>query len=324
MSPNPRVLVVDDEAPLAGAIAEYLRREGFVVTVTHDGISAVTMARRDEPDLIILDLMLPGIDGIEVCRQVRQFSSAYVIMLTARDGELDKVLGLSMGADDYLVKPFVFDELLARIGAVSRRVGASAGLTGADLQIDPASRRVTRDGREIRLTAQEFSLLRTLAEMENLRKRTEREVADARTYGVTGFARDILTVADNMHRAMSALDDELRSTAGESLKGLLDGVELTERELLNVLEKHGVKKLEPLKQKFDPNRHQAMYEIEDASVPSGTVLQVVQSGYVIGDRVLRPALVGVAKGGPKAAANPAAPPRSTYSAALWCPARWHP
>src|SRR3954470_25066424 len=86
-------------------------------------------------------------------------------------------------------------------------------------------------------------LLRTLAEMENLRKRTEREVADARVYGVTNFARDILTVADNMHRAMSALDDELRSTAGESLKGLLDGVELTERELLNVLEKHGVKKL---------------------------------------------------------------------------------
>lgn len=153
-------------------------------------------------------------------------------------------------------------------------------------------------------------LLRTLAEMENLRKRTEREVADARTYGVTTFARDILNVADNMHRAMAALDDELRATAGESLKGLLDGVELTERELLNVLEKHGVKKIEPLKQKFDPNRHQAMYEIEDASVPLGTVLQVVQAGYTIGDRVLRPALVGVSKGGPKAtaAAAPAEPP----------------
>lgn len=151
-------------------------------------------------------------------------------------------------------------------------------------------------------------LLRTLAEMENLRKRTEREVADARTYGVTNFARDILTVADNMHRAMAALDDELRSTAGESLKGLLDGVELTERELLNVLEKHGVKKLDPLKQKFDPNRHQAMYEIEDVSVPSGTVVQVVQAGYTIGDRVLRPALVAVSKGGPKATAASAEPP----------------
>jgi len=148
-------------------------------------------------------------------------------------------------------------------------------------------------------------LLRTLAEMENLRKRTEREVADARTYGVTTFARDILTVADNMHRAMAALDGELRATADAGLKNLLDGVELTERELLNVLEKHGVKKIEPQGQKFDPNRHQAMYEIDDASVPSGTVVQVVQAGYTIGERVLRPALVGVAKGGakPAAAAN---------------------
>jgi molecular chaperone GrpE len=152
-------------------------------------------------------------------------------------------------------------------------------------------------------------LLRTLAEMENLRKRTEREVADARTYGVTTFARDILTVADNMHRAMAALDGELRATADASLKNLLDGVELTERELLNVLEKHGVKKLEPQGQKFDPNRHQAMYEIDDASVPSGTVVQVVQAGYTIGERVLRPALVAVSKGGPKAAAAaPAEPP----------------
>jgi molecular chaperone GrpE len=143
-------------------------------------------------------------------------------------------------------------------------------------------------------------LLRTLAEMENLRKRTEREVADARTYGVTSFARDILTVADNMHRAMQALDDELRTKADDAMKALLDGVELTERELMNVLEKHGVKRIDPLNQKFDPNRHQAMYEVEDASVPTGSVVQVVQSGYLIGERVLRPALVAVSKGGPKA------------------------
>ncbi len=143
-------------------------------------------------------------------------------------------------------------------------------------------------------------LLRTLAEMENLRKRTEREVADARVYGVTSFARDILTVADNMHRAMASLDDEVRAKADAGMNALLDGVELTERELLNVLDKHGVKKLEPLKQKFDPNRHQAMYEVEDASVPAGSIIQVVQAGYTIGERVLRPALVAVAKGGPKA------------------------
>jgi molecular chaperone GrpE len=143
-------------------------------------------------------------------------------------------------------------------------------------------------------------LLRALAEMENLRKRTEREVVDARLYGVTTFARDILTVADNMHRALNALDVELRAQADAGIKALLDGVELTERELLNVLEKHGVKKLEPIGQKFDPHRHQAMYEVPDASVPAGNVVQVVQAGYLIGERVLRPALVAIAKGGPKA------------------------
>lgn len=150
--------------------------------------------------------------------------------------------------------------------------------------------------------------LRTLAEMENLRRRTEREVADARAYGVTAFARDILAVADNMQRAMQALDAELREKAEPGVKALLDGVELTERELLNVLEKHGVKKIEPIGQKFDPNFHQAMYEVPDGSVPAGTVVQVVQPGYTIGERVLRPALVAVAKGGPKPAPAPAEAP----------------
>jgi molecular chaperone GrpE len=144
-------------------------------------------------------------------------------------------------------------------------------------------------------------LLRALADMENMRKRTDREVADARAYGISSFARDILGVADNMHRAMQALDDELRSKADDAMKALLDGVELTERELMNVLEKHGVKRLDPQGQKFDPNRHQAMFEMEDPSVPSGTVVQVMQAGYTIGERVLRPALVAVSKGGPKAA-----------------------
>ena len=151
-------------------------------------------------------------------------------------------------------------------------------------------------------------LLRTLAEMENMRKRTEREVADSRVYGITAFARDILTVADIMHRAMQALDDELRTKADSGIKALLDGVELTERELMNALEKHGVKRIEPLGQKFDPNRHQAMYEVEDASVLSGTIVQVVQAGYLLGDRVLRPALVAIAKGGPKPAPGGAAEP----------------
>jgi molecular chaperone GrpE len=136
--------------------------------------------------------------------------------------------------------------------------------------------------------------------MENLRKRTERQVADARDYGIAAFARDILAVADNMERALGALDAELREKADAATKALLDGVELTERELLKVLEKHGVKKFEPLDEKFDPNIHQAMYEVSDPSRPAGTVAQVIQPGYMIGERVLRPALVAVAKGGPRA------------------------
>ena len=148
-------------------------------------------------------------------------------------------------------------------------------------------------------------LLRTLAEMENLRRRTEREVADSRVYAVTNFARDILAVADNMERAMKALDDEIRDKADAGVKALLDGVELTERELIKVMEKHGVKKLEPQGQKFDPNLHQAMFELPDPSVPAGTIVQVMQPGYTIGERVLRPALVGVAKGGPRASASEA-------------------
>jgi molecular chaperone GrpE len=148
-------------------------------------------------------------------------------------------------------------------------------------------------------------LLRSLAEMENLRRRTDKQVDDARVYGIANFARDILGVADNMRRALDAVTPELRESADTAVKALIEGVELTERELLRVLEKHGVKKLEPLGNKFDPNLHQAMYEVPDPSVPAGTVAQVVQAGYTIGDRVLRPALVAVAKGGPKAAAAPA-------------------
>jgi len=144
-------------------------------------------------------------------------------------------------------------------------------------------------------------MLRTLAEMENLRQRTRREVSDAKTYGITGFARDVLDIADNLQRALDAVPFETRAAADPGLKALIEGVELTERSLLNALEKNGVKKFDPTGEKFDPNFQQAMYEVPDPSVPSGTVVQVVQAGYTIGERVLRPALVGVSKGGAKAA-----------------------
>jgi molecular chaperone GrpE len=154
-------------------------------------------------------------------------------------------------------------------------------------------------------------LLRTLAEMENLRKRTEREVADTRQYAIATFARDVLAVADNMHRALEAIDSELRDSTDTKMKSLVEGVELTERELMKVLERNGVRKFSPVGEKFDPNLHQAMYEVPDADAAPGTVAQVIQAGYMLGERVLRPAMVAVAKAAPK----PAAPSANDNSAA---------
>lgn len=145
-------------------------------------------------------------------------------------------------------------------------------------------------------------VLRTLADMENLRRRTEKEVSDARAYATTNFARDMLSVADNVRRALESVPGEAAVVAEGALKALMEGIELTERDLLKTLERHGIRKIEPKGEKFDPNLHQAMFEVPDPSVPNGTVREVVQSGFVIGDRVLRPALVGVAKGGAKPAA----------------------
>jgi molecular chaperone GrpE len=154
-------------------------------------------------------------------------------------------------------------------------------------------------------------LLRTLAEMENLRRRTERETRDARQYAVANFARDMLGVADNMQRALDTLSADFRDQADPVVKSHIEGVELTERELVKVMEKHGITKFDPKGQKFDPNVHQAMLEVPDPSVPSGTVVQVMQPGYMIADRVLRPALVGVSKGGPKPGAADAAANENT-------------
>jgi molecular chaperone GrpE len=177
--------------------------------------------------------------------------------------------------------------------------GAETPAAQADASPDPTAERA-REVADLK-----DRLLRSLAEMENLRRRTEKQVADERVYGIAGFARDMLAVADNMRRALDTVTPELHETADPAVKALIEGVELTERELLKVLEKHGVKKLEPLGSRFDPNLHQAMYEVPDPSVPAGTVVQAVQAGYTIGDRVLRPALVAVSKGGAKAATPPA-------------------
>ncbi len=163
---------------------------------------------------------------------------------------------------------------------------------------DPATAPEPRDPlAEAKREAAEYKdkLLRTLAEMENLRKRTEREVADARLYGNASFARDVLAVADNMQRAFDAMGPEVREQGDAKVQALVEGVELTERELLKMLEKHGVKKFSPAGEKFDPNLQQAMLEMESTDVPPGHVAQVIQAGYMLGERVLRPALVAVAK-----------------------------
>jgi DNA-binding response OmpR family regulator len=163
-----RALVVDDEPPLVQVVAGYLAKEGFDVVTAADGESAVARARDTKPDVIVLDLMLPGIDGMEACRRIRAFSDAYVIMLTAKSDEVDKLVGLSVGADDYLTKPFSPRELVARVRAMLRRPRADAGGSGVDLrrfgdlEIDAAGREVRVAGRVVDLTRTEFDLLEAL------------------------------------------------------------------------------------------------------------------------------------------------------------------
>ncbi|WP_068140774.1 response regulator transcription factor [Limnochorda pilosa] len=171
-----RVLVVDDEVHLVELVSGYLRREGFEARAAHDGPGALDLARSWRPDLVVLDVMLPDLDGFEVCRRLRQFSDAYVLMLTARAEEVDKVVGLSVGADDYITKPFSPRELVARVKAMLRRPRQAVRLDPeipppqgvGELIIDRARREVTRRGRPVALTAREFDLLAALAENPGL------------------------------------------------------------------------------------------------------------------------------------------------------------
>jgi molecular chaperone GrpE len=187
---------------------------------------------------------------------------------------------------------------------------ARQGETMADETVETAAPETADPVAEATREAAQYKdkLLRTLAEMENLRKRTEREVLDARAYGIAGFARDVLAVADNMHRALEAIGPDLREGADTKVKALIEGVELTERELMKILERNGVRKFSPQGEKFDPNFHQAMYEVPTSDQPPGYVAQVIQAGYMLGERVLRPALVAVSKTPPKSSANDNAQP----------------
>jgi len=171
-----RVLVVDDEESLVELVTRYLEREGFEVHAAYDGDSALERARAVEPDVIVLDLMLPGTDGVEVARQIRTFSDAYILMLTARTEEIDRIVGLSVGADDYVTKPFSSRELVARIQAMLRRPRTGRASSGVQpgarrfghLTIDPDAREVWVDGDPVELTKLEFDLLDSLSSEPNV------------------------------------------------------------------------------------------------------------------------------------------------------------
>lgn len=193
---NKRILLVEDERTLAKALKFNLEKEGFSVETAFDGEEALNAMSGGEPDLVILDLMLPKIDGYEVCRSIRRSSDIPIIMLTARDEDIDKILGLELGADDYMTKPFNVRELLARIKAILRRTvqQTTAGIqiikTG-DLQIDSVRRKVTIKGREVALTAKEYAMLLFLA--SNPGKVYSREQLLGEVWG-DDYSGDIRTV----------------------------------------------------------------------------------------------------------------------------------
>ena len=188
------------------------------------------------------------------------------------------------------------DEIDAEAMAVERSEG------GVDGDYE-ALVRLLKENEELKDKA-----LRAAAEMENLRRRTARDVVDARAYAIANFARDMLQVADNLQRALDAIPAEAKASGDVGFKALIEGVEITQRGMLSTLERHGVKKLAPEGEKFDPNFHQAMFEVPNPDIAAGTVVQVVQPGYSIGERVLRPAMVGVSKGGAKPAGEAPAEP----------------
>jgi len=179
----PLICVVEDEQVIAAAVAARLRAEGFAVEVAHDGPAGVELCRRVRPDLVILDIMLPGIDGLEVCRRVQSDRAVPVLMLTARDDETDMLVGLAVGADDYMTKPFSVRELVARVRALLRRVERRPAPVGhavrvGQIEVDPAARRVTVAGEDVHLTPTEFDLLTLLASRPGVVYTREQLLAD--------------------------------------------------------------------------------------------------------------------------------------------------
>ena len=221
-----RALVVEDEIPLASLLGSYLQRGGFDVHVVHDGLVAVAKAREVDPDVIVLDLGLPGLDGIEVCREIRRFTDAYVVILTARSEEVDTLIGLSVGADDYLTKPFSPRELMARVEAMLRRprTRPHGPAEGADvrsfgrLTIDAAGREVWVDGVPVPLTRTEFDLLAVLSQRPGM-VFSRRQLIDA-VWGSEWLSDEHLVDVHIGHLRHKLADDAAEPTFVRTVRGV--------------------------------------------------------------------------------------------------------
>ncbi len=221
----PQILVVDDEPVFRDTLAFNLRRDGFDVTTAADGLSAVEAFQKTEPDLILLDLMLPGISGIEVCKRVREVSSVPIIMVTAKDDEIDKVVGLEVGADDYLTKPYSYRELLARIRAVLRRAKAdvpapetSEVLRAGRILMDTEAHEVRVDGKKVKMPLREFELLELFLQNPD-RVLTRNQILD-RIWGLN-YIGDTKTLDVHVKRIRSKIEeDPSNPTALVTVRGL--------------------------------------------------------------------------------------------------------
>ena len=214
-----RILVVEDERTIAESVAARLRAEGFAVDLAHDGPSAVALARAARPDLVVLDIMLPGFDGLEVCRRIQAERAVPVLMLTARNDETDLLIGLAVGADDYLTKPFSMRELAARVHALLRRVergapdpGGEAPIVVGDLEINRSERRVRRAGVEAHLTPTEFDLLVHLARRPRAVLARERLLAEVWGWADASGTRTVDSHVKALRRKLGA--DLIRTVHG--------------------------------------------------------------------------------------------------------------
>jgi two-component system alkaline phosphatase synthesis response regulator PhoP len=207
-----KILVVDDESAILQTLRFNLERSGYTVIAAGDGRSAIAMAQREQPDLIVLDIMLPLLDGVEACKEIRKFSSVPIIMLTAKDQEIDKVLALELGADDYVTKPFALHEFLARVKVRLRRQNALPGHDGAialgDVLLDPSRQQLTVRGKEIALAPKEFSLLRVL--MENSGRVVTRQTLLDKVWGYD-FEGEQQTISVHIRWLREKIEEDART-----------------------------------------------------------------------------------------------------------------